>query len=74
MQQLTLQFDGYADSHLPVDVCSTKQSSCEAISGLLSQCVAFISKKAEPLKTLAAATAAVAFGFSIIFLSAIIGG
>ena len=63
MQQLTLQFEGYADTQQHIDVSTTTRRISEAVA------------KAMPkiLLSLQAAIA-VAFGFSLMFLAAVIGG
>lgn len=60
---MTLQFEGYADEHRPIDVSATKRRVSEA----LAKAVSVISL---PLQ----AAIAVAFGFSLMFFAAIIGG
>lgn len=63
MQQLTLQFEGYADEHRPIDVSTTKRRISEAVA------------KAMPVIRLSLQSAiAVAFAFSLMFFAAIIGG
>ncbi len=65
MQQLELQFQGYADERRPDDVNldATKQRLTESLA------------KAKPVIILyLQATSAVALGFSFMFLAAIIGG
>lgn len=64
MQQLTLQFEGYADEmRQPVD------------AGTARQCVMNLVAKAMPKVILfSQAAAAVAFGFGLMFLASIIGG
>ncbi len=63
MQQLTLQFDGYADSRPVIDVSATKRRFSEALAKA-------VSKLLLPLQ----AIAIMAFCFGIMFLAAIIQG
>ena len=63
MQQLTLQFEGFADTQQHIDVSTTKRRISEAVA----KAVSVISL---PLQ----AAIAVAFGFSLMFLAAVIGG
>ena len=63
MQQLTLQFEGYADTQQHIDVSTTKRRISEAVA------------KAMPVIKLSLQSAiAVAFAFSLMFFAAIIGG
>lgn len=63
MQQLTLQFDGYADSRPAFDVSATKRRISEAVA------------KAMPMIVLSLQAAGVtAFAFGLMFFAAIIGG
>ena len=80
MQQLTLQFDGYAPLGTPVNVGATKQRSVKLphlLPGwaLLQQNPsAALQKVISNVKLFAQATLCVCFGFGIMFLAAIIGG
>ena len=63
MQQLTLQFEGFADTQQHIDVGTTKRRISEAVA------------KAMPVIKLSLQSAiAVAFAFSLMFFAAIIGG
>lgn len=63
MQQLTLQFEGFADTQQHIDVGATKRRISEAVA------------KAMPVIKLSIQSAiAVAFAFSLMFFAAIIGG
>lgn len=64
MQQLTLQFEGYADEvRQPVEVGATTRRVMDLVA------------RALPAATLfGQAAVAVAFGFSLMFLAAVIGG
>ena len=78
MQQLSLQFDGYAPLGTPVNVGSTKQnkSVLSQVSGKVSH-VAAAAKAALPLKRIgefAFAAASVVGGFALMFLAALIQG
>lgn len=75
MQQLTLQFEGYADeTRQPQTQGTAKQCQVDAATRVESLILSWIGSKAESLKTLAAATGMVAFGFTMMFLAAMIGG
>lgn len=78
MQQLTLQFDGYAPVGTPVNVGSTKQnkSVLSQVSDKVSH-VAASAKAALPLKRIGEAifaAASVVGGFALMFLAALIQG
>ena len=78
MQQLTLQFDGYAPLGTPVNVGSTKQnkSVLSHLSGKVSH-VATAAKAALPLKRIGEcifAAVSVVGGFALMFLAALIQG
>lgn len=63
MQQLTLQFEGYADSRPVIDVSTTKRRISEAVA------------KAMPMIVLSLQGIAItAFCFGIMFLAAILQG
>lgn len=80
MQQLTLQFDGYADSRPVIDVSTTKPCSVKLVHLLPGWAM----KQVNPsqalarvmgnLKLFAQGALCVAFGFGLMFLAAIIGG
>ena len=74
MQELILQFEGYAPIGQASDVRSTTQGKELAVERLVVNMVSLVKAKADSLKTLAAAAVAVAFGFTLMFVSAIIGG
>ena len=81
MQQLTLQFDGFADQqHQQVDVGTTKRCSIrlfEILPGwamLQQNPTAALQKVISNVKLFAQATLCVCFGFGLMFLAAIIGG
>ena len=74
MQQLTIQFEGYADEQHLSTQSTAKQCKVDAVARIESFVHSWIGKKAESLKTIAAATGMVAFGFSMMFLAAMIGG
>ena len=80
MQQLTLQFDGYADSRPVIDVGATKQRSVKLnhlLPGwaLLQQNPsAALQKVVSNVRLFAQATLCVLFGFGMMFLAAVIGG
>jgi hypothetical protein len=74
MQQLTIQFEGYADEQHLSTQGTAKQCQEDAATRVESLILSWIGSKAESLKTLAAATGMVAFGFTMMFLAAIIGG
>ena len=64
MQQLTLQFEGYADEmRQPVEVSATTQRVANLVAKAMPKVILF-----------SQAAAAVTFGFGIIFFAAIIGG
>ena len=64
MQQLTLQFEGYADEmRQPVEVSATKQRVMNIVTKAMPKVILF-----------SQAAAAVTFGFGLMFLAAIIGG
>ena len=78
MQQLTLQFDGYAPLGTPVNVGSTKQnkSVLSQIRGKVSHVTA-AAKAALPLKRIGEcifAAVSVVGGFALMFLAALIQG
>ena len=78
MQQLTLQFDGYAPLGTPVNVGSTKQnkSVLSQVSDKVSH-VAAAAKAALPLKRIGEcifAAVSVVGGFALMFLAALIQG
>lgn len=78
MQQLTLQFDGYAPLGTPVNVGSTKQnkSVLSQLRGKVSH-VAAAAKAALPLKRIGEcifAAVSVVGGFALMFLAALIQG
>lgn len=80
MQQLTLQFDGYADTQQHIDGSAPKQRSVK-LSDILpgwallqrnpSQALARV---VSNIKLFAQASLCVLFGFGLMFISAIIGG
>ena len=82
MQQLTFQFDGYADQVLqPTTQGTAKQCHRVKISELsigwaLKQANASeaIQRVVDRVKLFSQAAAAVTFGFGLMFLAAIIGG
>lgn len=82
MQQLTLQFDGYADSRPVIDVGTTKKCSKAFRAFELSygwamkqkNAVAAIQRVGANLKLYAQGVLCVAFVFGIMFLAALIGG
>ena len=64
MQQLTLQFEGYADEmRQPSEVSATKQRVMNLVTKAMPKVILF-----------SQAAAAVTFGFGLMFLAAIIGG
>lgn len=72
MQQLTLQFDGYADSRPVIDVSATKPCTSANFGTMIISLLA-----ALPLKFIGEclfAAASVAFCFALMFLAAIIQG
>ena len=78
MQQLTLQFDGYAPLGTPVNVGSTKQnkSVLSQLRGKVSHVTA-AAKAALPLKRIGEAifaAASVVGGFALMFFAALIQG
>lgn len=80
MQQLTLQFDGYAPIGGSVDVSATKQRSVKLSHLLpgwalrqLKPSVA-LSRVMANVKLFAQATLCVLFGFGMMFFAALIGG
>jgi hypothetical protein len=80
MQQLTLQFEGFADTQQHIDGGATKQRSLK-ISDILPGWAltrrnpsAALARVVDNVKTFAQATLMVGFGFFLVFLSAIIGG
>lgn len=81
MQQLTIQFEGYADEYRqPIDVSATTRRSVKLVHLLPgwamkqdnpSQALARVMGN---LKLFAQGALCVAFGFGLMFLAAIIGG
>ena len=64
MQQLTLQFEGYADEmRQPSEVSATKQRVMNLVTKAMPKVILF-----------SQAAAAVTCGFGLMFLAAIIGG
>ena len=64
MQQLTFQFEGYADEvRQPVEVSATTKRVMNLVAKAMPKVILF-----------AQAAAAVTFGFGMMFLAAIIGG
>lgn len=83
MQQLTLQFEGYADEmRQPQTQGTAKQcqkydfyeASQHIFQGLAKSVTKPSSKILERVSLLAQAAASVTFGFSLMFLAALIGG
>lgn len=78
MTQLTLQFDGYADEvRQPVDVSATTQRTVEAASQwLMRENKTFSEIAGTSISNLLVirATIATVFTFSLMYLSALIGG
>lgn len=80
MQQLTLQFDGYADQQQSIDVGTTKRCSLKLSDilpgwALLQQNPsAALQKVISNVKLFAFAAVSVFFSFGMMFLAAIIGG
>lgn len=80
MQQLTLQFEGYADTQQHVDVGTTKRCSLklsDILPGLALRQLnpsAALQKVISNVKLFAQATLCACFGFGMMFLAAIIGG
>ena len=76
MQQLTLQFDGYADeSRQPETQGTAKECTMDIVEVMtLSRSIATLKKASYQLKSLAQAILCVAFCFSLMFVAAIIGG
>ena len=81
MQQLTLQFEGYAPIGQAKTQGTAKQCHRVKISELSigwaikqANASAAIQKVMSRVKLFSQAAAAVAFGFGLVFLSAIIGG
>lgn len=81
MQQLTLQFEGYADNRQPETRGTAKQ--CHrvklheiSVGWALRQvnASAALQQVASRVKLFSQAAAAVTFGFGLMFLAAIIGG
>ena len=74
MQQLTIKFEGYADEQILSTQRTAKQCKVDAVARIESFILSWIGKRAESLKLLAAATGMVAFGYTLVFISAVIGG
>ena len=80
MQQLTLQFEGYADTQQHIDGGATKQRSLKLSDILPGWALTrrnpstALARVVNNVKTFAQATLMVGFGFFLVFLSAIIGG
>ena len=83
MQQLTLQFEGFADEMRQPQTqgtatqCQTGEfyeASQHILQGLAKSVTKPSSKILERVSLLAQAAAAVTFGFGLMFLAAIIGG
>ena len=80
MQQLTLQFDGYADQQQSIGVGTTKRCSLKlsdilpGLALLQQNPSAALEKVIRNVKLFAQATLCVCFGFGMMFLAAIIGG
>ena len=76
MQQLTLQFDGYADTQQHIDGGATKQRSLKLSDILPGWALTQRNPSAAlaRVKLFSQAAVAVTFGFGLMFLAAIIGG
>ena len=86
MQQLTLQFEGYADTQQHIDGGATKQRKSFKFSPVhkvlermgnfrgISLVSPAISMALSRVKLFSQAAAAVTFGFGLMFLASIIGG
>lgn len=80
MQQLTLQFEGYADTQQHIDVSTTKRRSLRLSDILPGRALlqrnpaAALARVVANVRLFAQATLCVCFGFGMMFLAAIIGG
>lgn len=74
MQQLMIPFEEFGWNSQPVNASTAKQCKEDSVSNVESQVLTWISSKADHIKNLAAATVMVAFGFSLMFFAALIGG
>lgn len=80
MQQLTIQFDGYAPAGGSIDAGAAKRRSLK-LSDILPGWALLQQNPSEALdrvvanaRIFASATLCVCFGFSLMFLAAVIGG
>ena len=75
MQQLTLQFDGYADEiRQPETQATTKQCTMDIVELMtLIKSISALKKVSYFFKSLVQATLCVAFGLSLMFIAALIG-
>lgn len=87
MKQLTLQFEGYADSWQPVDVTATTQRKESEVSALIVRALRTVSTKYANCKSVAfglvanekvataiAGTGVTAFCFALMYLAALLQG
>ncbi len=80
MRQLTLQFDGYADTHRHIDGGAPKQRSLRLSDILPGRALlqrnpaAALARVVANVRLFAQATLCVLFCFGMMFLAAIIGG
>ena len=77
MQQLTLQFEGFADEQQHIDVSATKQRTVNSLNAWLDEsnvtATDLAGAKVSNLQVVQGALVT-AFGFAVIFLATIIGG
>ena len=87
MKQLTLQFEGYADSWQPVDVTATTQRKESVVKALVVRALRTVSTKYANFKSVAvglvanekvataiAGTGVTAFCFALMYLAALLQG
>ena len=81
MQQLTLQFDGYAPIGQSVDASAAKERNVNSnqsvgfsVGNVLFLVRKLVVSRKETLRLYASASLCVAMAFGIMFVSAIIGG
>ena len=72
MQQLTLQFDGFAKVQQPLDVTATKQRTAQALD--IARAASTVKAFMPSVILYAKAAFCVASAFGMMFVAAVIGG
>ena len=72
MQQMTLQFDGFAQVQQPLDVTATKQRTAQALD--IARAASLVKAFMPSVILFAKAALCVASAFGFMFFAAIIGG